>query len=63
MPLIKVDLKGSPRGSKEGVNGELKPVLEALVALRKWGMWTAIVSLMIPTLNDSDTEFNSPQSA
>jgi pyruvate formate lyase activating enzyme len=54
---IKVDLKGfSEKFYKEVVNGELKPVLDALVTTRKLGMWTEIVSLIIPTLNDSDAE-------
>jgi pyruvate formate lyase activating enzyme len=35
----------------------LKPVLEALVLMRKLGMWTEIVYLVVPTLNDSDREF------
>jgi pyruvate formate lyase activating enzyme len=54
---IKVDLKAfSEKYYKEVVNGELKPVLEALVTMRKLGMWTEIVSLLVPTLNDSDAE-------
>jgi len=55
---IKVDLKAfSQKFYKEVVNGELKPVLEALVAMRKLGMWTEIVYLVVPTLNDGDAEF------
>jgi pyruvate formate lyase activating enzyme len=55
---IKVDLKAfSEKFYKEVVNGELKPVLEALVLMRKLGMWTEIVYLVIPTLNDGDAEF------
>ncbi|MEK7408907.1 MAG: AmmeMemoRadiSam system radical SAM enzyme [Acidobacteriota bacterium] len=55
---IKVDLKAfSPKFYKEVVNGELKPVLDGLVTLRKQGMWSEIVYLVIPTLNDSDQEF------
>jgi len=55
---IKVDLKAySEKFYKEVVNGELKPVLNALVMLRKQGMWTEIVYLVVPTLNDSDEEF------
>ena len=52
---IKVDLKAfSQKFYKEVVNGELKPVLDALVTMRKLGMWTEIVYLVVPTLNDSD---------
>ena len=54
---IKVDLKAfSERYYKEVVNGELKPVLDALVTMRKLGMWCEIVYLVVPTLNDSDAE-------
>ena len=55
---IKVDLKGySAKFYREVVNGELKPVLDALVTMRGLGMWTEIVYLVIPTLNDGDAEF------
>jgi pyruvate formate lyase activating enzyme len=54
---IKVDLKAySEKFYREVVNGELKHVLEALVTIRKQGMWNEIVYLVIPTLNDSDQE-------
>lgn len=55
---IKVDLKGySQKFYKEVVNGELKPVLDAIVNIRKLGVWTEIVCLVVPTLNDSEEEF------
>ena len=55
---IKIDLKGySQKFYKEVVNGELKPILDALVTIRRLGRWTEIVYLVIPTLNDSDAEF------
>ena len=55
---VKIDLKGySEKFYKEVVNGELKPVLDALAAIRRLGRWTEIVYLVIPTLNDSDAEF------
>jgi pyruvate formate lyase activating enzyme len=57
---IKVDLKAfSEKFYKEVVNGELKPVLNTLVSIRKLGTWNEIVYLVIPTLNDSDQEFKS----
>ena len=57
---IKIDLKAfSEKFYKEVVNGELKPVLNTLVAIRKQGTWNEIVYLVIPTLNDSDQEFKS----
>ena len=54
---IKVDLKGySPKFYREVVNGELKPVLDALVLMRTLGMWTEIVYLVVPGLNDGERE-------
>jgi len=55
---IKIDLKAfSQKFYKEVVNGELKPVLDALVTIRKLGTWCEIVYLVVPTLNDSEEEF------
>jgi len=58
LDAVKVDLKGfSEKFYKDVVNGELKPVLETLVTVRKQGTWLEIVCLVIPTLNDGDAEF------
>jgi pyruvate formate lyase activating enzyme len=58
MDAVKIDLKAFTESFyKDTVVGELKPVLDALVTLRKMGKWTEIVYLVVPTLNDSDTEF------
>jgi pyruvate formate lyase activating enzyme len=55
---IKVDLKAfSEKYYKDIVNGELKPVLDSLVTMKKMNVWTEIVYLVVPTLNDSDKEF------
>jgi pyruvate formate lyase activating enzyme len=55
---IKIDLKGfSEKFYREVVNGELKPVLATLAAIRKQGTWSEIVYLVIPTLNDSEQDF------
>jgi pyruvate formate lyase activating enzyme len=55
---IKIDLKGfTEKFYKEVVNGELKPVLQTLAAIRKAGVWNEIVYLVIPTLNDTDEQF------
>jgi pyruvate formate lyase activating enzyme len=55
---IKVDLKAfTQKYYKDVVNGELKPVLDALVTMRARGTWTEIVYLVVPGLNDSDAEF------
>ena len=58
MDAIKIDLKAfSEAYYRDVVIGELKPVLEALVTLRKIGKWIEVVYLIVPTLNDSDSEF------
>jgi pyruvate formate lyase activating enzyme len=58
MDAVKIDLKAfSESYYRDVVAGELKPVLESLVTLRKMGKWTEIVYLVVPTLNDSDAEF------
>jgi pyruvate formate lyase activating enzyme len=57
---IKVDLKAfSQKFYQEVVNGDLKPVLDTLVTLQKLGMWSEIVYLVVPTLNDSEQEFKA----
>jgi pyruvate formate lyase activating enzyme len=54
---IKVDLKAfSQKYYQDVVNGELKPVLDSLELMCKLGMWTEIVYLVVPTLNDSEQE-------
>jgi len=54
---IKVDLKAfSESYYKNVVNGELKPVLTSLELMLKAGIWTEIVYLVVPTLNDSEQE-------
>ena len=58
MDAVKIDLKSFTESFYEKVvTGQLKPVLDTLVTLRKMGKWTEIVYLVVPTLNDSDTEF------
>ncbi len=51
---IKIDLKAfRPEFYKEYVRGDLQPVLDNLVLIKKSGVWLEIVYLVIPTLNDS----------
>lgn len=55
---IKIDLKSfSEKYYRDVVGGELRPVLESIVNVRKSGRWLEIVYLVVPTLNDSDGEF------
>ena len=56
----KVDLKGFDAAFfKRHTGGELKHVLDTLRRLRKHGTWTEIVSLVIPTQNDSEAEIRA----
>jgi pyruvate formate lyase activating enzyme len=58
MDAVKIDLKSfSESYYRQVVTGQLKPVLDSIVTLRKLGIWTEIVFLVLPTLNDSDEEF------
>jgi pyruvate formate lyase activating enzyme len=60
MDAVKIDLKAFTESYyKDVVVGELKPVLDSLVTLRKMNKWTEIVYLVVPTLNDSEAEFRS----
>ena len=55
---IKIDVKAfSETYYRDVVRGELKPVLDGLVTIRKSGTWSEIVYLVVPSLNDSDGEF------
>ena len=54
---IKIDLKAfSAEYYREVVHGELQPVLDTLITTRKEAKWMEIVHLVVPTLNDGDTE-------
>jgi len=53
-----VDLKSfQEKFYKEVCGARLKPVLETLGLMRQMGIWVEITTLVIPTLNDSDKEF------
>ena len=57
LSAYKVDLKGfTERFYKEHCGGELKPVLDTLRRLVKHRIWTEIVVLVIPSLNDGAAE-------
>jgi pyruvate formate lyase activating enzyme len=58
LSAVKIDLKAfTEKYYQDIVVGELKPVLDTLELLRKLNVWTEIVYLVVPTLNDSDKEF------
>jgi len=53
-----VDLKSfQEKFYKEICGSRLKPVLENLKLMKEMGIWVEITTLVIPTLNDSDKEF------
>lgn len=57
LSAVKIDLKGfTEKFYQETCTGELEPVLNTLVTLKKIGIWFEIVMLMIPTLNDGEKE-------
>lgn len=54
---IKIDLKSiKPDYYRDVCDGELKPVLDNIIAVRKAGVWLELVNLVVPTLNDSEKE-------
>ena len=53
----KVDLKSIREDYyRQVVHGKLRPVLDTLVTLKSEGVWTEVVVLVVPTLNDSPQE-------
>ncbi|RPH93626.1 MAG: radical SAM protein, partial [Calditrichaeota bacterium] len=57
LSAVKIDLKAfSERFYKELVVGELRPVLDTLILLKKENIWTEIVYLLIPGQNDHPDE-------
>jgi pyruvate formate lyase activating enzyme len=60
LTAVKVDLKAFTEDFyKDYCSGELKPVLDTLVTLKKIGIWHEIVVLLIPTLNDGEKEIKA----
>ncbi|MBD3224982.1 MAG: AmmeMemoRadiSam system radical SAM enzyme [Caldithrix sp.] len=57
---IKVDLKAfSQKYYRDVVNGDLQPVLDALITMHKQNVWTEIVYLVVPTMNDGEKEIRA----
>lgn len=55
-----VDLKGFADGYYQRVCGaRLQPVLDAIVHLRRRGVWVEVTTLIIPGVNDSDAELRA----
>jgi len=53
-----VDLKSyQEKFYKEVCGAKLRPVLESLKLMKELGIWVEVTTLVIPTMNDSDKEF------
>lgn len=60
LDAVKIDLKAmSENFYRRYCSGTLRPVLDTLRLLKRQGMWTEIVYLVIPTLNDSRAEIEA----
>jgi pyruvate formate lyase activating enzyme len=60
MNAIKIDLKAYSQDFYAKVcNGNLKPVLDSIVAVKTSGTWLEIVYLVIPTLNDGEKDIDA----
>lgn len=58
LDAVKVDLKAIRDGYyKNIVDSELRPILNAILQIKKAGVWLELVYLVVPTLNDSESEF------
>ncbi|MCX6825645.1 MAG: AmmeMemoRadiSam system radical SAM enzyme [candidate division Zixibacteria bacterium] len=58
LDAVKVDLKAiRPDYYRNIVRGQLKPVLDAIIQIKKSGVWLELVYLIVPTLNDTPDEF------
>jgi pyruvate formate lyase activating enzyme len=57
LAAVKIDLKAFRQDFYDRVSrGQLKVVLKTMEAVRKAGRWLEVVTLLIPTLNDSEEE-------
>jgi pyruvate formate lyase activating enzyme len=57
--LFKVDLKGFDDAAYRKLGGRLQPVTETIRALHGMGKWVEVVTLIVPGLNDSDSELTA----
>jgi pyruvate formate lyase activating enzyme len=57
--MYKVDLKGFSDRHYRELGGTLQPVLDTIKGLKQRGIWTEIVTLVVPQFNDSDEELTN----
>jgi len=58
MQLYKVDLKCFTEEGYHQVGGRLQVVLDTIIRLKELGYWVEVVTLVIPTFNDSSDELS-----
>jgi len=57
LSAVKVDIKAiREKFYRDIVDAELKPILDGLIQIKKSGVWLELVNLIVPTLNDTDSE-------
>jgi pyruvate formate lyase activating enzyme len=56
LDMMKVDLKTFDAGRYRELGGKLSKVLESIEGIRDRGIWTEIVTLVVPDFNDSTDE-------
>ncbi len=56
LDAMKVDLKSMREATYRRLGGQLKAVLDTIRTLHRRGIWTEIVTLIVPGLNDSPEE-------
>jgi pyruvate formate lyase activating enzyme len=57
--LYKVDLKSFDDRHYHELGGRLEPILESIRRIQDMGFWLEIVTLVIPSFNDSDAELHA----
>jgi pyruvate formate lyase activating enzyme len=56
LDLYKVDLKSFDEQHYHQLGGRLQPILDSIRRIYELGLWIEIVTLVVPTFNDSDEE-------
>lgn len=56
LDLYKVDLKSFDEQHYHQLGGRLQPILDSIRRIYEIGLWIEIVTLVVPTFNDSDDE-------
>ena len=57
--MVKIDLKAFDDRTYRSLGGRLQPVLETIREIHARRIWLEVVTLLVPGLNDSDTELEN----